>query len=318
MAYLCVLVTQIFEIMRNRWIIALTALLPLGMAANAQPAMPRIGGTINFRYQVGKDLNSFDIRRARLDVRGDLAPDLGYRVQVELAGSPKIVDAFMQWKVRPAFGLQAGQFKVPFTIENPYSPANLETIDNSLIITSLVEYNHVSGASTGGRDIGLSASGSAGIFDYAVGVFNGSGVNRGDNNKGKDVAGTLTLRPVSGLSVAAFHYNGPDRVRTGGGVKYDDGKWLARGEYLEAKTNGTRSRGAYAVGGLFVTPRWQPVAKVDWLLGDVASSGTRQINYTAGVNWLPLKNVKVQLNYSYRTSPVREYHYAALQLMGMF
>jgi len=304
--------------MRNKFIIALTALLPLGMAAVAQPTMPKIGGTINFRYQVSEDLNGFDIRRARLDVRGNISTSLSYRVQAELAGSPKLVDAFMQWSVRPAFGLQGGQFKVPFTIENPYSPANLETIDNSLIVTSLVEHNHVMGASSGGRDIGLAASGSAGIFDYAVGVFNGSGVNRGDNNKGKDVAGTLTLRPVGGLSIAAFHYNGSRRVLTGGGVKYDDGKWMARGEYLEGKTFGTRSRGAYAVGGLFVTPKWQPVAKVDWLLADTASSATRLIYYTAGVNWLPIKNVKVQLNYSYRTSPVREYHYAALQLMGMF
>ncbi|MDR0982121.1 MAG: OprO/OprP family phosphate-selective porin [Culturomica sp.] len=286
-------------------------------------AQPKISGLVNLRYQYNgsTDVHGFDIRRARVDVRGDLDPSVGYRVHVELANTPKLLDAYFQWKINDRIRLQAGQFKVPFSLENPYSPTTLETIDNSLAITSLVGYNDVSGISANGRDIGMSASGAIfnGVVEYALGMFNGAGTNKAEDNSSKDVAGTLTLHPVKNLSVAGYHYNGHGRIRSGGGVKYDDGKWLVRGEYIAGKTQTLHSDGAYAVVGVFVHTKVQTVVKADWFDRDRVDKATRQIYYTAGVNYLPAKNVKAQLNYSYRTSQAQKnYHYVALQLLGMF
>jgi phosphate-selective porin len=306
--------------MRTRYFIALIATVLVVVQVSAQP---KISGLVNLRYQYNgsTEAHGFDIRRARVDLRGDLAPSVGYRIPLEVANTPKVLDAYFQWKINDHIGLQAGQFKVPFSLENPYSPATLETIDNSLAITSLAGYNDVSGISANGRDIGMSASGKIfkGFVEYAVGVFNGAGINKGDDNTSKDVAGTVTLHPVKNLSVAGYHYNGQGRVRSGGGVKYDDGKWLVRGEYIAGKTGELHSEGAYGVVGLFVHPKVQTLVKMDWFERDRADDATRQIYYTAGVNYLPVKNLKTQLNYSYRTSPAeRNYHYVALQLLGIF
>ena len=48
---------------------------------------------------------------------------LDYRLQVDMAGSPKICDLYLRYKPSPAFGMQLGQFKLPFAIENDISCA---------------------------------------------------------------------------------------------------------------------------------------------------------------------------------------------------
>ena len=318
---------------------ALILLLSVCTPARAQSTfgLPKMSGFAHVRYQYNgaTDAGGFDVRRARLDFRGDVAPAFGYRLQVDFVGTPKILDAYLQWKPTGSLALQAGQFKIPFSMENAYAPTALETVDNSLAITALSGYNDVSGVSANGRDVGVMAGGGLipregfCMVEWSVGVFNGTGINKADNNKQKDVSGIVTLRPTRHLSVAGYHYNGHAagadgeatirRLRTGGGVKYDDGRWLARGEYLWGRTGVLRSRGAYGVVGLFVHPKVQTVLKYDLFTRDVTDRDTRQIYYTAGVNYLPVKNIKLQLNYSYRTSPaVAASHYAVLQLLGMF
>ena len=44
-------------------------------------ALPTISGFVNMRYQYDGESNSFDIRRAQLDLKGNLAAKLDYRFQ---------------------------------------------------------------------------------------------------------------------------------------------------------------------------------------------------------------------------------------------
>lgn len=299
--------------------------------------LPRISGFINMRYQYNDatETNSFDIRRVRLDLRGDIGQKVGYRVQVDLAGSPRILDAYMTWKISDWVGMQGGQFKTPFSLENPYSPTTLETMDNSLVITALAGYADVAAIAANGRDIGLGFNGNFlkrdgfSIINWALGVFNGTGINRADNNKQKDLSGMLTINPVKNLALAAYHYNGWGyrepaggnfrRIRSGGGVKYDDGRWLVRSEYIRGKTGGLHSEGAYAVAGYSIGGKVQPVLKYDYFQRDLTDMNTRWNYYTAGINYIPVKYCKLQLNYSYRTSPgAKNYNYIAAQIIGIF
>lgn len=80
--------------------------------------LPKISGFINMRYRYNGESNSFDIRRARLDFKGDLATKLDYRFQMEFAGSPKLLDAYLRCKIDRRFNLQVGEFKIPFSMEN--------------------------------------------------------------------------------------------------------------------------------------------------------------------------------------------------------
>jgi phosphate-selective porin len=284
---------------------------------NTLSKLPKITGDINVRYRYDDlaETNSFDIRRARLDFRGNVTKKLDYRIYMDFAtNAPKLTDAYLTWKMNDYLSLQAGQYKIPFSLENPYNPNALEVIDNSVVISNLVNYSSNYGISANGRDVGLMLTGNLlrregfSMINYSVGVFNGSGINNTDENRSKDFSGILTFNPFKNLSLAVSHYNGSQgvdsvavqRVRTGVGVKYDDGRLLVRSEYIKGKRGKVESDGAYAVVGYFVHPKVQAMAKYDYFKGDLTNSGTEQKTYTVGVNYLPVNNIRLQLNLNHR------------------
>ncbi len=99
---------------------------------NIVSKLPKMSGFLNLRYQYDNDQNSFDIRRARLDFKGNIVKWLDYRLQVDFATSPKIIDAYV--RLKSVLCSTAGQFKLAFSLENPYGPLTLETMDNSQVI----------------------------------------------------------------------------------------------------------------------------------------------------------------------------------------
>ena len=297
-------------------------------------ALPQISGLINVRYQYDdvKEAGSFDLRRARLDFRGTFSPSLDYRLQLDMAGSPKVLDAYLRWKIDPGFNLQFGEFKIPFSIENPYSPMNLEVIENSVVITRLSGYTDVSTIRSNGRDIGIGLYGSFlaregfNIVNYSIGLFNGNGINTTDNNKSKDFSGILTVNPLKTLALAAFHYNGSttvgdntdQRVRSGAGAKYEDARLLVRSEYITGKTGSMESDGYYAVVGYKVTPKLQPIVKFDSFQEDTDNKDTREKHYLLGLNYMPIKNVRVAMNYAYRELTPSNQNWLGVQLYVTF
>ena len=130
------------------------------------------------------DINTFNVRRARLDFKGNISKNLEFRVQADMAGSPKLVDGFVKVKLSKYFNIQAGQFKIPFTFENPQSPLTLEGVEYAQVISKLSGYSDVTGVTTysGGRDVGLMIYGNLFSFEdngkqipiltYKLGVFN--------------------------------------------------------------------------------------------------------------------------------------------------
>jgi hypothetical protein len=308
----------------------------IGKIENIIARLPKISGILNMRYQysdANESSNSFDIRRARLDFRGNISSSLEYRVHLEFARNPRILDAFVNWKAANAFNIKAGEFKIPFSLENPYSAQGLEMVDNSMVITGLSGYEDVSGISANGRDIGVNLHGKFlpqegySSFEYSVGLFNGNGVNVSDNNKSKDFSGTFFANPLKEITLSLSHYNGStgaqgaaiQRVRTGGGARYDNNKLLVRGEYIYGKTGDMESEGYYIVAGYFVHPKVQTLAKYDYFQRDISVKESRQTNYVLGVNYFPVKNFHFKLNYSYRTtvgSP--DVNHVALQFFAIF
>ncbi|WP_291530066.1 porin [Bacteroides sp. UBA939] len=315
--------------------VALSILITSTMTAEAQQAdtiqnqrltklenilskLPKVSGVINFRYRLDEDRSTFDIRRARLDVKGDISKMFDYRVQVEFASGPRLLDAQIRAKIKPYFNVQIGQFKVPFSLENPYSPTGLECIDNAMAITKLVGYSDVSGISANGRDIGVMIYGEVfkkegySIIDYSIGVFNGAGINTTDNNKSKDVIARVNVNPIKTVTLSASGYLGEaylndstrhaTRDRLGFGIRYDDKKWMFRSEYLYGMTHKTESMGAYAVLAYTFFKKLQPVIRFDYFQEDIYKASTGEIDYMAGVNyWFIPQKVGLQLNFTYRT-----------------
>lgn len=302
--------------------------------------LPRLSGYVQAGYEWSDESSSFFIKRVRLDLRGALARTLDYRVQLEFASSPKIVDAYLQYRPFRQLNFKLGEYKIPFTIENTdYVPLKFELIEYPLALQRLMGFaepiggRYVGGAMQGGetlkdtgRDMGLTLHGSffpcgeRALLSYDVGVFNGAGINLRDNNRSKDVVARLTLRPVRGLTLSGSWYGGEygadclERQRVSAGVCYDRGRGVVRGEWIGGRTGyaateeyaaGTfDSSGWYVLGGVRVTPSLMPVVRYDTLLSDTASDDSRQTNWTAGILWHPVRPLRCQLNYTYE-------HYAA-------
>lgn len=302
--------------------------------------LPRLSGYVQAGYEWSDGSSSFFIKRVRLDLRGALARTLDYRVQLEFASSPKIVDAYLQYRPFRQLNFKLGEYKIPFTIENTdYVPLKFELIEYPLALQRLMGFaepiggRYVGGAMQGGetlkdtgRDMGLTLHGSffpcgeRALLSYDVGVFNGAGINLRDNNRSKDVVARLTLRPVRGLTLSGSWYGGEygadclERQRVSAGVCYDRGRGVVRGEWIGGRTGyaateeyaaGTfDSSGWYVLGGVRLTPTLMPVVRYDTLLSDTASDDSRQTNWTAGILWHPVKYLRCQLNYTYE-------HYAA-------
>lgn len=246
-------------------IIGIIAIL-FPMNTNAQEG-PKISGFVQGLYQADLDNegkledNTLRIRRVRLSVDGKFTKSLSYKIQGDFINSPMLVDAYIKYKPCNEFAIQFGQFKLPFTLENPINPLNLEIFDYGESIQKLVGYSDVCGVGGLGRDIGVMASGDLFkvkgkdffIVNYSIGVFNGNGpINfkkneKGlDNNNRKDIVGRLEIHPMlKALTLTASYYHGyyfKDTINTGvrdrwsAGLQYNDGDLVIRGEYIEGTT----------------------------------------------------------------------------------
>ena len=302
-------------------------------------AMPKISGYAQLRYDYmdGDDTQStFQVRRVRVILDGQIAPKLDYRVQAELAGSFALQDAYFSYKPLEGLKLSVGQMKLPFSIENPdIGPTKLEFIDYPMAMTYLVGSEESFGRDVlkaGGRDIGAKFFGSLanGIVGYDLGVYNGSGINCKDNNKSKDVVGRLSIRPVKGLLLSGSYLYGEfgsdyiKRERWGAGVFYDYGRWMVRSEYIGGNTGKDRSEGLYVAGGYRFCKTWMAVARYDvYAMGKLYSDVNTSTVYTAGINWRPVKNFLFQANYAFKdyyivNNPRRENHQLMVQASVIF
>ena len=274
---------------------------------------------------------------------------MSYRFLVNFAGSPKILDAYAEYKIVDAFNIQAGQFKTPFSIENPISPLALETTENSQIIENLAGGTG-DVISCNGRDLGIQASGkffkqdNFSILEYKIGVFNGAGINVSENNSTKDIAGTITVNPFKALSFSGTVYNGRAKIsstsssivgtkvvttttsknqarnRFGFGVKYENDTYLLRSEYIKGKDDKTDKAGYYIVGGYYIIPqKLQAIIKYDSYDKDIDVDNNSTDIYTIGLRYHIIKNTVLQLNYMNKQTPATTtVNYAVAQLFISF
>lgn len=302
--------------------------------------LPRISGYLQLGYEWSEETSSFFVKRARVDLQGDISPKIDYRLQLEFA-SPKIVDIYLRYKPLKSLNVQIGQFKVPFSIENThYPPLKYEFIEYPMAVCRLMGFADVCGINATGRDLGAQLYGGAierdgySILNYNVGVFNGEGINLKDKNKSKDVVARLMVQPLRALTFAGYYYWGEvgadyaQRTRYGGGACYDDGRWIARGEYIAGRTGTVSSddaepfdsRGYYAMAACWATPGWLPAVRFEQFDAVSGRKSTRQTNYTAGVTYRPFKHLRCQLDYTYEryggTNPDR--NVVKAMLTGIF
>lgn len=278
----------------------------------------QFAGYTQFRYQAPEEagkIAGFDVRRARLDVRGNVSPFWGYRVQFDLAGTPKLIDAYAELKLNDQLNFTIGQAKIPFSPENLASSNKLELIDRSQVVEALVARSKDVVGNQNGRDIGIQAGGTIlkqkdrALVDYRLGVYNGSGTNIADKNENKDWVARLILYPVVGLDIGAAYYDGSvykseaeksvNRDRYGFDLSYDLKDLSIRGEFIHGKDGAVERQGYYAQAGYYFSQKkLQLLAKYDFYDADRSKTGDASTWVVLGANYSFNANTRLQVNYS--------------------
>lgn len=182
-------------------------------------------GMIQYQYsgQKNAESNSFNIRMGRIALEGRIADDFYWKTQIQFNGntsnlgsSPRMVDLFAEWQKYEYFKVKIGQFKNPFTFENPMHPIDQGFMGYSQNVSKLAGFSDRAGEhASNGRDIGLQLQGDflknangRNLLHYQIGVFNGQGTNTKDVDNQKNVIGGVWLMPVSGMRIGAFGWTG--------------------------------------------------------------------------------------------------------------
>ncbi|MBR5086746.1 MAG: porin [Muribaculaceae bacterium] len=184
-------------------------------------------------FQESGNSNSFDIRLVRASIEGRILNDFYYKIQGQINGntstlgsSPRLVDYFMEWQKLEFFKIKLGQFKRPFTFENPMNPIDQGFMSYSQPVSKLSGFSDRSGEhACNGRDIGLQLQGDflkngsgRNLLHYQVGVFNGQGINVKDVDNKKDIIGGIWVMPISGMRIGAFGWEGSYARKSGSEV----------------------------------------------------------------------------------------------------
>lgn len=218
--------------MKQTIIAALLAMTAIGASAQEKKTPSWINnvklsgyGIIQYQYsgQENAKSNSFNLRLARVSLDGRVLNDFYWKAQIQFNGntstlgsSPKVVDLFAEWQKYDFARIKIGQFKNPFTFENPMNPIDQAFIGYSQNVQKLAGFSdRAGGHSSNGRDIGLQLQGDflknsegRNLLHYQVGVFNGQGINVKDVDQQKNIIGGAWVMPVAGMRLGAFGWVG--------------------------------------------------------------------------------------------------------------
>lgn len=271
--------------------------------------------------------NTFNLRIARMALEGRIGKDFYWKTQIQISGntssvgsSPRLVDLFGEWQKYKYFMVKAGQFKRPFTFENPMHPINQGFMSYSQNVSKLVGFTDRTGEhASNGRDIGVQVQGDfledsngRSLLHYQVGIFNGEGINKKDADNRKDIIGGFCVMPVKGLRIGAFGWTGShvidgvstpkNRYALSAEYVFDD--WTIRTEYIHSQgyganlAAGDKADGYYA---LCIAPvikqKMHLKARYD-LYRDRKSWSSSKTYYEFGADYIFTKNLQLNIEYA--------------------
>lgn len=224
---------------RSRFLISLLCFLALAgnvYAGDADSASadyrPEIHGVIRGRWDwaTTDGVSRFQVRNARVSVRGNAAPTVTYLVNADLCDRGKFLflDAYGRIALPAGFAVQAGQFRMPFGTDSFRGPGTYIFANRSFIGKKINNYRAV-GVKV---DYDLTAI----PLTLQAGVFNPTTID--DHTRWVSYyayAGRAIFQPgdfTIGIGAQSIE---PDSVRinfVGASAGWQSGRWVAETEYI--------------------------------------------------------------------------------------
>ena len=193
---------------------------PLAGFAGERPFLRSPGDEIvllpGFLAQVGGSFfpqqdhlrSGFSLRRARLELSGWLGPMFYFDVAGDFvsgtlpvaSGGRPPTDAYVAFAPMDDLVIvQAGQFDVPFSLENRTRDQYLPFVDRALVVRTLAApYN---------KDLGVMVHGTdaARLVYYSAGIFNGDGPGQRNGDNRVDFIGRVSVSPLARTAIESLH-----------------------------------------------------------------------------------------------------------------
>ncbi|MDD5687099.1 MAG: porin [Elusimicrobia bacterium] len=279
-----------------------------GSIVYSEAEYPKIvpSGYINTRYTADETAGAkdgFSLTNVRVGAKGDMTAKISFAFSVEgtntdINNNKMLYDAYIDIRSIKYFGLRVGQYKYRLTLENVTSDTDLEMINKSLVVSSLVNPT---------RDIGIEFNRSfivnAVKTDCYLDVLNGSGMNQSDENDYKTIVGRIVVSPVKGLSFGGSVYDGRISTssvvknRRGLELKYEYQKIMCKAEYLWGKDANVKKEGYYTTVGYSIIPEVMLLARYDIYDASINTPGAKNKRLTLGINYLIDKNLLLRNDY---------------------
>jgi len=292
--------------------------------------------------------NYFNLRLVRMALEGRAHEDFYWKAQMQINGTTKddntairLVDLFGEWQKYEFFRVKAGQFKRPFTFENPMHPITQGFMSYSQNVSKLSGFSDRTGEqASNGRDIGVQLQGDLlkngngrNLVHYQVGVFSGQGINVKDVDNRKDIIGGFWVMPVKGMRIGAFGWTGSRGIKNDDGTVTSLGKnryaisaeymkddWTFRSEYIHSQgygkdvKKGDKADGIYA---LCIAPviknKFHVKARYD-LYRDQKEWGSSKTFYEIGADYVFTPKLQLNLEYARVNERNGNYNYNLVDL----
>ncbi len=310
--------------------VPLAAVLALLLAGGARGQTVRVFGRTELQFHttsvdasdVGAGVKAppateLELRRLHLGVEAKVSDDVLAFLQVDFGdGALTIKDGYADVRLAEGVAVRAGQFKKPFSPFALYGSPRLLTIERQLRIPGIEKAVGVPGeeqwllaaAQYAGRQVGAMAHGEVGRLGYAVGVFNGEGMNRREVYGSKSYTARVTwggaplvLGGDVSVQPARDTVAGAELTGTAWGVDAEYGRFGVPGVHVLAEwmygddlallADGEAPAmvgGQVAATYYFTGPRgfrgYEPVVRASWGDPDTSRASDAGVLLTPGVN----------------------------------